>query len=926
MNTSAKTLESWNTEDRIATHLQSVLQPLPLLSGLTAAGLLIIFWMGRARILETLGWPLVAAAAVMVLIAAAHLAIIGLAARGAGTSAYLLHSVATVAAAVLLTLVWQGIALVALLVAWITPATSIRGPIPRRSLIISIILSFLGTVLILWFDANPILQRMTSATTASFSAVLLLTSMVVLFLIVTIVTQIMRYRTLQARLVGSLVPIIAVPILFTTSVSAYNALTTNQQQMGDTLQAVTSLKRGQLDTFVGTVFTELGAIQQGSAEASSIMHVLNRGTDSDETFRLNASVAATLIRNVISLHPASDYDEVLVLDRDGKAVLSTYILDEGASYGDQAFFKGGLSQPTAQFMPFPSQQNPAGEYKLVAAAPFYGTTQDQILGVVVAVARGEVVTNIMGSTPGMSGADTYLVDETFRPVTRMTSPSNIVRSAAITRIISARTGSGSSSYVNFAGVPVLGYYEWDPSLQAAIVAEVPQIVLATRALAALMASALIGLLTIVIAVIAVLSTSRSISEPVSGLAGVAEHLATGHLTTRAKTDREDEIGKLANSFNTMANQLQTIISDLERRVAERTHDLELQTTRLRTAAEIARDATVAPSLDELLHRAAQLIYDRFEPYHVGIFLLDERRQYAVLQAAPSDAGGKMLTDNFRVRLGDVGVISQVAASGDPALLLSADGTTPAGLGDQYHPGTRSELTLPLKTSEGVIGVLDLQSDHERAFTPADTQIMQVLADQLAAAIERSRLLLRVQERLGVLEQTYRTLTEQSWSSYGREGRPIAGYRYDNVRLDPIDRLPERAKLALDKGETLLAGGDGEGPGGGQAVAVPIQLRGRTLGVIHINFQHGRAPQRTIAMIQQAADRLAGALENVRLLEDSQRRASKERLIGEITSRIGSSINMRNLLQTAVEELGRALPGSDISIDFHPEHPDQEVRS
>lgn len=80
------------------------------------------------------------------------------------------------------------------------------------------------------------------------------------------------------------------------------------------------------------------------------------------------------------------------------------------------------------------------------------------------------------------------------------------------------------------------------------------------------------------------------------------------------------------------------------------------------------------------------------------------------------------------------------------------------------------------------------------------------------------------------------------------------------------------------------------------------------------------------MIQQAADRLAGALENVRLLEDSQRRASKERLIGEITSRIGSSINMRNLLQTAVEELGRALPGSDISIDFHPEHPDQEVRS
>ena len=71
----------------------------------------------------------------------------------------------------------------------------------------------------------------------------------------------------------------------------------------------------------------------------------------------------------------------------------------------------------------------------------------------------------------------------------------------------------------------------------------------------------------------------------------------------------------------------------------------------------------------------------------------------------------------------------------------------------------------------------------------------------------------------------------------------------------------------------------------------------------------------MGLIQTVADRLALALESARLLEDSQRTAAKEQAIGEITGKIGSSINMRNVLQTAVEELGRALPGSEVVIQF-----------
>jgi GAF domain-containing protein len=102
---------------------------------------------------------------------------------------------------------------------------------------------------------------------------------------------------------------------------------------------------------------------------------------------------------------------------------------------------------------------------------------------------------------------------------------------------------------------------------------------------------------------------------------------------------------------------------------------------------------------------------------------------------------------------------------------------------------------------------------------------------------------------------------------------------------------------------------------GQSVAVPIRLRGQTIGVVNIHFQYNQAPEKTISMIEQITERLATALENARLMESSMRNASKERVIGDITSKIGSSVNIRNVLQTAVEELGRALPGSDVIIQF-----------
>jgi hypothetical protein len=100
----------------------------------------------------------------------------------------------------------------------------------------------------------------------------------------------------------------------------------------------------------------------------------------------------------------------------------------------------------------------------------------------------------------------------------------------------------------------------------------------------------------------------------------------------------------------------------------------------------------------------------------------------------------------------------------------------------------------------------------------------------------------------------------------------------------------------------------------------VLLRGQEIGKLKVNSQGADRSwdQDEIAIVQVAAERAALALENARLLEDAQRRASKEQIIGEISSKIGASINLDNILQTTLREMGRILPGAEISIQVENE--------
>jgi GAF domain-containing protein len=358
-------------------------------------------------------------------------------------------------------------------------------------------------------------------------------------------------------------------------------------------------------------------------------------------------------------------------------------------------------------------------------------------------------------------------------------------------------------------------------------------------------------------------------------------------------------------------ELEAIRQSLEQRVAERTRDLERRSEQLRVAAVVARDAATARELGDILSRAVSLIRDRFGFYHAGVFLVDDVGEYAVLRAATGEPGRRMLEGGHRLKVGEVGIVGHVAGTGRPRIVLDV-GTDAVHFDNPQLPETRSEMALPLRVGGRVIGVLDVQSEQSAAFDEEDMAVVQTMADQLAVAIENARLLQEMQQAMQEMEAASGRYTRQTWREVSQREELAVGYRYRRLGVEPAVEHPPEAHQAWVEGQPVVSSAEsaaGDRGQGGASAAVPIKLRDQVIGVFGLRSREGGIPADTLALIENVADRLALALENARLLEETQRHAVRDRLIAGITARVRASMHPETILRTAVRELGEAL-GTD----------------
>lgn len=448
------------------------------------------------------------------------------------------------------------------------------------------------------------------------------------------------------------------------------------------------------------------------------------------------------------------------------------------------------------------------------------------------------------------------------------------------------------------------------NLQQKVTAELQRVILDQ--------SVLVFLVAVGLGIFFGLVAGNIFTEPIVRLTKGATAFSSGQLDQNIEITTQDEIGDLTKSFNKMAGDLKGLINGLEQRVADRTQELESRTVELESAnkriqtratqfealTQVTQTITSVRDLQALLPIVTKVISEKFGFYHVGIFLLDEVGQYAILSAANSEGGKRMLERKHRLRVGEEGIVGYATNTGMPRIAMDV-GTDAVYFNNIDLPDTHSEMAVPLISKNIIVGALDVQSTEIGAFTDEDVQLLGLLADQVSLAIENARLFDETRRALGEAEAISRQITREGFGRLAME-QNLVGYHYSVGGARPLEAPMKLTGAAKSKGKQKQTETS--------HVLVPIELRGETIGTLSVETPSlNELNQDQIDLIKAVAERVALSAENARLFEETSRRAERERLVSDITSKIRSVNDPDLMIKTAMEELRNALGASRVEV-------------
>lgn len=329
-----------------------------------------------------------------------------------------------------------------------------------------------------------------------------------------------------------------------------------------------------------------------------------------------------------------------------------------------------------------------------------------------------------------------------------------------------------------------------------------------------------------------------------------------------------------------------------------------QTSQLQATTEIAQAGSSILDPDELQVEVVNRIQERFSlmgVYYVGLLLLDETggdasEQPAVLKAATGEAGRLLLEMGYKMEVDETTTVGWCITHQQACTAVGIGGTV--RLGVVPMPNTRSEIALPLRSRGRVLGALNAHSTHEAAFSEDDIAVLQTMADQVAVAIENAQLFSKTEAALKEVQIAQRRYLTQAWREF--------------LAATPVTRVDY-----IQPGMEL---GDGEPSTAQTALTVPLMLRGQVIGTMALHETRHQQPwtAEETALAETIAEQVAQTVENLRLLDETQRHAVRERAIGEIADRMQRATDMETLVRITAEELNQALGGSrayvHLSID------------
>jgi GAF domain-containing protein len=347
--------------------------------------------------------------------------------------------------------------------------------------------------------------------------------------------------------------------------------------------------------------------------------------------------------------------------------------------------------------------------------------------------------------------------------------------------------------------------------------------------------------------------------------------------------------------------------------------LHRQISQLQATAEIAHTGSCILDPEKLLTELVNQVQEQFNSmgvYYAGLFLLDEAQQFAVLRAATGEAGQVLLDMDYKLELDDTSTIGRCIIHRQARVALGA-GEDRVRFDARSMPHARSEIALPLRSHGRILGALSLQSTHKAAFIEDDIAVLQTMADQVAVAIENAVRFSQTEAALEELQAVQRRYLAQAWRDFLAR-RPVAQVDHTQPGTEPGDEefLREARRAAVVHGQTVAAGSpppgaDGQAATSRAALVVPLKLRGQVIGTMTLHETDHQRPWEAeeIALAETIAEQTALTVENLRLMDETQRRAARERLTREITDKMRRATSVEGIVQTAVDELFNALGAS-----------------
>jgi GAF domain-containing protein len=346
----------------------------------------------------------------------------------------------------------------------------------------------------------------------------------------------------------------------------------------------------------------------------------------------------------------------------------------------------------------------------------------------------------------------------------------------------------------------------------------------------------------------------------------------------------DQTRQLASSLEEEARQRAEAnrqLSDSNSQLQDLAGRYQRRAMQLQAAAGISSAATQVMDPNELLPRVVELICQQFGLYYVGLFLLDESHHYAVLHAGTGEAGRTMKERGHRLEVGSQSMVGWVCANKQARIALDV-GNEPVRFANPLLPDTHSEMALPLRIGERVLGALDVQSTQAAAFDESDVAVLQSMADQVAVALENARLFQQTQTALKDLEATNRLLTRQGWQEYLGEAKAT-----------------RRAEFRV----AGLPGSEAESLSG--LLTVPLELRGHSLGRLALRREGDRSwSEEDIQMVRTVVLQTALAADNARLFEATQGALDESRALYDSSRQITAAGEMSEVLSAVLDNLAR----------------------